>query len=98
MPKEALEKMPPAGAFIFGWEYGLVGGGSFPSARAFPARPRHFTLTNLANYECMGRSYMLRFRAAGRAVQIHIAFGTRANAATRATTLKIMDSLIFEQR
>jgi hypothetical protein len=98
MPREALEKMTRDGAFIFGWEYGLVGRGGSPSARDFPARPRHFRLTNLGNYECMGRSYMLRFRAAGRAVQIHIAFGARASAETRATTLKVMDSLIFQRR
>jgi hypothetical protein len=98
MPKEALAKMPPDGAFIFGWEYGLVGSGSFPSARDFPARPRHFRLTNLGNYECMGRSYMLRFRAAGRAIQIHIAFGAHASAAIRATTVRILDRLSFEQR
>ncbi len=86
-PKEALDRMPPTGAFIFGWEYG-------PDifTRAFPPRPRHFRLKNYATYECLGASYMLRFRQAGRFFQIHVVLGKRASGATRATVLRILDS------
>ena len=89
-PKEALERMPPTGALIFGWEYGSITGRAL---RHFPTRPKHFTLTSFARYECLGPSYMLRFRQAGRFFQIHIAFGKRAGGATRATALRILDSL-----
>ena len=86
-PEEALERLPATGAFIFGWEFG-------PDVyrRAFPQRPRHFRPKNHGNYECLGPSYLLRFREAGRFFQIHIVLGTRANGATRATVLRILDS------
>jgi Membrane dipeptidase (Peptidase family M19) len=38
-PKEALDRLQPAGAFIFGWEYTQPG--SFRK-RDFPPRPAHF--------------------------------------------------------
>lgn len=41
----------------------------FGSAYAFPPQPRHFALRHLAQYECMGRSYMVTFSAAGQALQ-----------------------------
>ena len=86
-PTEALDRMPPTGAFIFGWEYG-------PDVykRAFPPRPKHFRLKNYAAYECLGPSYMLRFRQAGRFFQIHVVLGRRATGATRATVLSILDT------
>jgi hypothetical protein len=40
----------------------------------------------------MGHSYALRFRAAGRAFQIHVYLGPKANAATRVTVLRVLDS------
>jgi hypothetical protein len=39
----------------------------------------------------MGHSYMVRFRAAGRAFQFHIYLGPKATAATRATVLHILE-------
>jgi hypothetical protein len=91
-PKEALDRMPANGTFIFGWEYGQLGAQLGIRPRDFPPRPKHFALTNLAQYECMGRSYMLRFSDRGWAFQIHIYFGNRANAATRAIALRVLDS------
>ena len=85
-PKEALDRMPLTGAFIFGWEYGPR------SKRDFPLRPKHFRLTHYARYECLGPSYMLRFRQAGRFFQLHVAFGRRASRATRATVVHILDT------
>jgi hypothetical protein len=87
-PKEALDRMPSSGVFIFGWEYsgGVTG-------LDFPPRPRHFRLTGFADYECLGPSYLLRFRVAGRFFQIHVAFGPHASASTRATALRVLDSL-----
>lgn len=86
-PKAALDRMPPTGAFMFGWEYGRD-----IYKRAFPPRPKHFSLKNYASYECMGPSYMLRFRQAGRFFQIHVVLGKRASTARRAAVLRILDS------
>jgi len=91
-PKEALDRLPSTGAFIFGWEYGQVSPVTGIRASDFPHRPKQFKLTGFARYECLGPSYMLRFRDAGRAFQIHIAFGRRANAATRAIIIRILDT------
>lgn len=85
-PKAALDRLPPTGAFIFGWEYGRN-----VYRPAFPPRPRHFTLKNFGRYECLGPSYMVRFRQAGRFFQIHVVLGRRASRATRATVLRILD-------
>jgi hypothetical protein len=90
-PKEALERMPPTGAFIFGWEY------SQPSARGirvrdFPPRPKRFRLTGFSRYECVGPSYMLRFREAGRFFQVHVFLGPKVGPAKRATVVRILDS------
>jgi hypothetical protein len=89
-PKEALDRMPATGALIFGWEYGSITGRAL---RQFPPRPKRLTLTRFARYECLGPSYMLRFRQAGRFFQIHVAFGKRASPATRAIALRILDGL-----
>lgn len=86
-PKEALDSMPPNGAFIFGWEYGRN-----TYRPAFPPRPRHFRLKNLGSYECVGPSYMLRFRQAGRFFQIHVVLGRHASNARRAAVLRLLDS------
>ena len=88
-PKEALDRMPPGGAFIFGWEYGA---GSGVRKSDFPLRPKHFRLKTYARYECLGPSFMLRFRQAGRFFQIHVALGRRASTATRVTVLRVLDS------
>ncbi|MHB8468303.1 MAG: hypothetical protein ACYDCH_00900 [Gaiellaceae bacterium] len=90
-PKAALTRMPAGGAFVYGLDYGpLSTAGVRPSD--FPPEPKHFTLTGFARYECMGPSYMVRFRSGGRAFQIHISLGRKAGRATRATVLRILDS------
>lgn len=93
-PKEALDRMPPTGTFIFGWEYAkpTPGGIRVIRARDFPPRPKRLKLTGFAQYECLGPSYMIRFREAGRFFQIHVAFGRRVGAATRGTALRVLDS------
>jgi len=86
VPKGALDRLPPDGAFIYGWEYGPLQGESFPP------RPKHFALTNFAGFECLGPSYVFHFQDAGRLFQVHVALGPRASAYTRATVLRILDS------
>jgi len=86
MPKEALDALPADGAFIYGWEYGSLQGENFRP------RPKHFALRNVVAFECLGPSYAVHFRQAGRMFQIHVVLGSRASAYTRATVLRILDS------
>ena len=92
-PKEALDRLPPGGAFIFGWEYG-----SARDAGKLPPRPKHFKLDDFAGFECLGPSYVLRFREAGRYFQIHVALGPHAGAQTRVTVLRVLDSFRATRR
>jgi hypothetical protein len=94
-PKAALDRLPATGAFLFAWEYGDV-----PSRqrRLFPPRPSRFRLEHLGRYECLGRSYMLRFRAAGRYFQLHVALGRQATRRTRRLVLRVLDSLRVSRR
>lgn len=92
-PQEALDRLPPTGAFIFAWEYRLPSPFGGVRSHDFPPRPKRFKLTSFANYECLGSSYMVRFRQAGRYFQIHVAFGRKAGPAIRTTTLRVLDSL-----
>jgi hypothetical protein len=92
-PTAARDHLPATGAFIFAWEYGRPSPFGPIRSYDFPSRPKHFRLTRFAEYECLGASYMIRFREAGRFFQVHIAFGRRATAATRATALRVLDSL-----
>jgi hypothetical protein len=95
-PTQALDGLPPGGAFLFVWSYGQLLPGD-PEAHDFPPRPQRFRFTKFARYECMGPSYMLRFRAGGRAFQVHVALGKHASAATRAAVLRILDSFRVAQ-
>jgi hypothetical protein len=97
-PDAAESRLPPGGALLYLFEYrsraGSVWDGLKPSA--FPPRPAHARLRarDLGRYECWRvPSYLLRFRAAGRAFQLHVAFGPRATAARRAEVLRAIDSL-----
>jgi hypothetical protein len=85
-PKEALDRLPSDGAFIYGWEYGPE-----QSSRP-PKRPSHFTLTGFEQYECLGPSYALDFRESGRWFTIHVALGPHATSGTKKAVLRILDS------
>jgi hypothetical protein len=92
-PKEALARLPSGGAFVFGWEYAAGSPFGPPRSADFPPRPTHFVLARPARSECLGPSYVLRFRQAGRYFQIHVALGPRATAAIRRKVLDILDSI-----
>ena len=92
-PQEALDRLPARGAFVFGWEYGPGFPFGRPRIAAFPPRPRHFRLAGFARYECLGPSYVVHFRQAGRYFQIHVVLGRRASAATRRSVLRVLDSI-----
>jgi hypothetical protein len=99
-PKEAVDRLPAGGAFLFGWEYT---GFPWSDRRAaqladFPPRPRRFRLTHRGRYECLDHSYLLRFRSAGRYFQVHVLLGGQASARTRALALGVLDSLVVRRR
>jgi hypothetical protein len=92
-PKEALDRLPPDGVFLFGWEYDRP---SLAGVRRsdFPARPEHFELkSRIGSSECFGRGYVVTFRQAGRLFQIHLILGPKAGDDERAAALKVLDSL-----
>ena len=59
---------------------------------AFPPRSKRFALTHFERFECLGPSYLLRFRQAGRYFQIHVSLGAHTTRATRAAVLQVLDS------
>jgi hypothetical protein len=91
-PTTALREMPATGALLFMFEYE---GPTHHDASREPARPPHFRLDprTLLPYECMGRSYAVRFRDHGRVFQAHVFLGAHASAATRRRILGVLDSL-----
>jgi hypothetical protein len=91
-PKAALDRLPTDGAFIFGWEYGAA-----QSSRP-PPRPKHFELAGLTHFECLGPSYKVDFREAGRWFQIHIVLGRQATPDTNKTVLRVLDSFRADTR
>ena len=83
---------PPNGVFLFGWEYdrpALAG----VQRSDFPPRPDHFELKGPTGFECLGPSYVVVFREAGRLFQIHVVLGPQAGEDARATALNVLDSL-----
>jgi hypothetical protein len=98
-PDRAEDELPSDGVLVYLFEYrprtGKTWPGSFRRAD-FPPRPAHFALPRraLGPYECWRvPSYLIRFRAAGRPFQMHVAFGPHAGAAQRARVLRALDSL-----
>jgi hypothetical protein len=91
-PATALRQMPAGGAMLFLFEYR---GPTRHDVGREPRRPRHFRLDprTLGTYECLGRSYMVRFRDHGRVLQGHVYLGPDAGARTRRSVLRVLDSL-----
>lgn len=87
-PATALRARRPGSGFLFLFEYrGL----SQKQLERFPQRPATLRLppSAFAPYECMGRSWLVRFRDHGRAFQAHI-YGGQPR---RRQALAILDSL-----
>jgi len=87
---EALNELPSQGAAVLIIDYGPAA----PTS-SFPPRPQRFQLRNgkYGNYECFGRSYVFRFRSAGRDLQAHVEVGRLATAGRRSEALALLDSL-----
>jgi hypothetical protein len=99
-PDRAERELPAGGALVYLLEYRARIGAPLTkvNGRAFPPRPAHFSLERraLGNYECWRvPSYLIRFRDAGRAFQVHVALGPRAGPARRTQVLAVLDSLRF---
>jgi hypothetical protein len=99
-PTRAENALPPTGALIYLLEYaGLPASSVAPGLAASPPKPGAFTLNSreLANYECWSvPTYLIRFHAAGRLFQLHVALGAHATPTRRAQVLRILDSLRFQ--
>jgi hypothetical protein len=99
-PDSAERELPADGALIYAFEYRRQAGSPWAGLRRadFPSRPAHFALRkhDLGRYECWRvPSYLIRFRAAGRPFQVHVALGAHASSARRAQVLQILDGLRF---
>ena len=98
-PERAARDLTPGGALIYFFEYRPRVGDPWANLRRgdFPQRPAHFALrrSTLGTHECWGAtpSHLIRFRAADRPFQLHVALGPKARAARRAQVLRILDSL-----
>jgi hypothetical protein len=87
-PKTALRARPYTGGFLYLFEYeGL----NRRQLARFPARPTRLRLprSSFQPYECLGPSWMVRFRDGGRAFQAHV-YGPPTR---RRQALAILDSL-----
>lgn len=93
-PAAALHRIGSRDALVYGFAYD-----EGTSLRDFPRRPAHFRLDPraLQPYECMGRSYLIRWREHGRGLQAHVYFGDRAGAARRREALQFLDDLVIEE-
>jgi hypothetical protein len=96
-PRRAEAALPANGVLIYLFEYSASPSGVFTrlGEAAFPPKPAAFTLPgHPSNYECWTvPSYMIRFRAAGRLFQAHIALGPHVSASRWAQALQVMGSL-----
>jgi len=63
--------MPPAGAFVYVFEYRADPGG-------VPARDGELVLGREVAHGCFGESRMVRWRERGRVFQAHVYLGPRA--------------------
>ncbi len=91
-PKEALDRLPDRGVFLFGWEYdrpALAG----VRKNDFPPRPAHFELGHLTGFECLGPSYVVHFREGSRLFQIHVVLGPKAGDTEKETAVRILDTI-----
>jgi hypothetical protein len=98
-PTRAERALPSNGVLVYLIEYSASPGAVLsgpPIGASFPAQSAGLTLKrrDLARYECWTvPGYMLRFSAAGRLFQAHIAFGARATATSRSQALAILSRL-----
>jgi hypothetical protein len=102
-PDRAARDLPADGALVYLFEYRRPRGDPWRGLRrrSFPPRPAHFALrrSDRGNFECWRvPTYLLRFRAADRPFQLHVALGAKAGAARRTQVLRILDSLRFASR
>lgn len=87
-PVTAHRRLRQDEAFIFLFEYRGPG-----SPDAFGPRPRHFRLAGQSRYECLGRSFMIRFAERGRRFQVHVSLGPQTSRWQRRQVLEVLDSL-----
>jgi hypothetical protein len=90
----ARAALPGDGALVLIFDYGdLLSDARY--RRLFPPRPAQLQLSDSAygEYEVFGPGYLLKFADHGRAVQMMVALGDNATAATRMDVLRAINSL-----
>jgi hypothetical protein len=92
-PFDALDDLPPDGAFFWLIEYH----GTQPPEDFVP-RPERFDLSEFRygkEYSCYGvvPQYQLRFRDAGRFFQLQVAFGPEATGSLESEVVRALDSI-----
>lgn len=94
-PTSAIRQLPLTGAFLFMFEYTGLTRLTHHDLLRFGKRPARFRLSpsTYEPYECMGLSYVILFRDAGRAFQVHVYLGAHATARTRTKLLSVLDTL-----
>jgi hypothetical protein len=99
-PDRALADLGPRDVLVTVLEYRPPRRAVCGARRAqFPRRPGHLRLPAGApgSPECIGRlAYLLRFRDAGRPLQVVVALGTGVSAAGRRTVERVLDGLRFD--
>lgn len=91
-PAAALDRLGPDDAFVYVFAYD-----EGTSRDSFPPRPERFTLDpeSLKPYECMGTSYLIRWREHGRGFQAHVYLGDGAGQQRQAEALRFLDDLVI---
>jgi hypothetical protein len=99
-PTRAEQALAPGGALIYLFEYPRAPGSVVgpASGAEFPPLSSGFSLKrrDLANYECWRvPSYLMRFTAARRLFQVHVAFGAGVTASRRSQALLVLRRMSF---
>lgn len=87
---EAVRRLPRDGALVVLIDYG--------TRTSFPPRPDELELSlgTFSEFECFGHSAMFQFRAGGRNLQAHLAFGADAGADLKEQALAVLSSVEAE--
>jgi hypothetical protein len=93
-PSRALKQIPASGVLLWLTEYPRPYPHGF-HRQDFPARPKRFKLIHryFGAYECVGDSYLIRFKDSGRFFQFQVVLGPKAEASIRKTAERVLDSL-----
>ena len=94
-PDTARKEMPKDGALVFILE--SLETNARPNTLAkLPARPAHFTVRRVQNFECLGPGAVFHWTEHVRALQADVLLGPKAGTQRRAQVERLLDSLVVE--